>query len=571
MTALGRFLRQALHTRPSQLAWRALTSCRHRLHDLGPALSVPLLGSTDAFPRKLAPRAVFAPRVQLVECDRDAIHACILGERLRLDRSPDWRGRGQTLLTRFHLHYMEYLEALSDERFASLVLDWIERNPLRRRGSWRDAWSSYVISLRCVVWMQQLAERHNALPGSTVERIHRSLVEQLAHLASHLEWDVRGNHLIKNAKALLWASRYFEGSCAEEWCSLAERVLRRELAEQILSDGMHYERSPSYHAQVFADLVECASVARGELRAALLAHLEPMAQALVDLSHPDGMPCLFNDAGLHTSYSPDECLRAWGTVTGGRVSRRNVFALPASGYYGLRSGDALLVADCGEIAPRHLPAHGHGDVFAFEWSMGGQRFIVDPGVFQYESGPLRDEARSTRSHNTLTVGGMDQAEFSSSFRVGRRPRVSRLRYEPHACGFVLEGEHDGYRHLAGSPRHRRRFVATATSLVIEDEVLGGRGQHVQSSVLLHPSVSAVVADGRMAILRCEGVEVLVESRAHMRLESAFWSPDLGVRIATQRLVFEHADAPSRSTVRLQRLMVEDEVVSSIESAATSAA
>lgn len=554
MSAPGRLLRQVLHTQPSQLAWRALSVVRRGLHEVAPQLAIPLRRTSDLLPRALGPRTVFAPRVHLVDTATNGCYAQLLGERVRLDPAPDWSGAGRSALQRFHLHYMEYLESVSDERFVALVLDWIDRNPLTRRGAWRTAWSSYVISLRTVVWMQQLVERRASLRGSTVERIERSLVEQLAYLAAHLERDIRGNHLIKNAKALLWASRYFEGRTAQAWGSVAARVLRRELRDQILPDGMHFERSPSYHAQVFADLVECAAVAQGALRATLLAHLEPMAQVLVDLSHPDGLPCLFNDAGLHTTYSPDECLRAWGSVSGGRASRRAVFALPASGYYGVRSEDMLFVADCGEIGPKNLPAHAHGDVLSFEWSLGGRRFVVDPGVFEYEAGLLRDEARATRSHSTLTVSGLDQAEFSASFRVGRKPKVRRLRYEAHSSGFVLEGEHDGYSHLAGSPRHRRRFIASAGSLVIEDEVLGGRGQRVRSSLLLHPDVSVIVADGRLAMLRCDGIEVLVDSRSRMRVEAASWSPDLGVRIATHRLVFEHPDAPCRSTTRLQRLV-----------------
>lgn len=501
----------------------------------------------------MPPRALLAPRVALVEPLDGILHAVLAGKRVAIEVPPDWNGRGLNALQRFHLHYMEYLEAVDDERFVSLVLDWIERNPRARRGSWRSGWNSYVIALRAVVWMQQLAERGSGLRSGARARIERSLGEQLGHLASHLERDIVGNHLVKDAKALLWASRFFEGPEPRAWGALAERILLAELDEQVLEDGMHFERSPSYHAQVFVDLAECASIARGHLRARLLAKLEPMAQVVVDLSHPDGLPCLFNDSGLHTSYSPDECLRAWETVSQGRVQRRGVFALREAGYFGLRAGDSLLVADCGSIAPDHLPAHGHGDVLSFEWSIGGQRIFVDAGVAEYEPGSVRDEARSTRSHNTLSIDGCDQAEFWSSFRVGRRPRVSMLRHESHSGGFVLEGEHDGYRHLAGAPVHRRRLVATPRTLVIEDEVRGGVGQRVEARLLLHPSVTAMVGKERMAILRCGELELLVETRATMRLERAWWSPDIGVRIPTQRLVLELPPAPCRGSLRIQRL------------------
>lgn len=553
MSGAARFLRQVVHTRPAQLWHRALARARHVLHDAAPLLSRPIRAPRIECASALPPRAVFAPRVALVEPLDGVLHAVLAGKRVAIDVPPDWSGRGLSALQRFHLHYMEYLESVDDERFAAFALDWIERNPVSRRGSWRTSWSSYVIAIRAVVWMQQLAERGAGLRTGARVRIERSLGEQLAHLASNLERDIVGNHLIKDAKALLWASRYFDGHEPRAWGALAERALLDELDEQVLDDGMHYERSPSYHAQVFADLVECAAIARGALRARILAKLEPMAQVLVDLSHPDGLPCLFNDAGLHTSYSPDECLRAWETVSQGRVQRRSIFALEEAGYFGLRTGDSLLVADCGSIAPDYLPAHGHGDVLSFEWSLGGQRIFVDAGVAEYEAGQVRSEARATRSHNTLSIAGRDQAEFWSSFRMGRRPRVKVLRHESHTGGFVLEGEHDGYRHLAGAPIHRRRLVATSRTLVIEDEVRGGRGQAVEARLLLHPSVTAVVGKERLAILRCGALELLVESRATMRLERAWWSPDLGVRIPTQQLVFQMAPAPCRGTIRIQRV------------------
>ncbi len=553
MGSTGRFLRQVAHTRPSQLFHRALARARAALHDAAPALSRPLqrtrVTGTSAHP----PRAVFAPRVQLLGQRDGRTVACLLGLELPLGSTLDWRGRGRSALERFHLHYMEYVEAVDDDSFVRLALDWIERNPRARRGSWRDDWNSYVIAVRSVVWMQQLSERGRGIPPHARSRMEASLLEQLAHLASHLELDIVGNHLLKDAKALLWASRYFEGSTPRAWERIATRVLQREMEEQILADGMHYERSASYHAQVFADLVECASIARGRLRARLLGKLEPMAQVIVDLAHPDGLACLFNDAGLHTSYSPDECLRAWETVSQGRVRRRGLFSLPQAGYFGLRAGDSLLVADCGAIAPDHLPAHGHGDVLSFEWSVGGERIIVDAGVAEYEPGLARDEARATSSHNTLTLDGLDQAEFWSSFRVGRRPRVRVVRHEVHASGFVLEGEHDGYRHLAGAPIHRRRFVATPRSLVIEDEVRGGRGQRVETRLLLHPSVQARLMQGRLALLRSGDVEVSVECRGTLRLEPAFWSPDIGVRLETRQLVLELPAAPCRGTLRIQRI------------------
>ena len=83
---------------------------------------------------------------------------------------------------------------------------------------------------------------------------------QMNFLKSNLELDIGGNHLVKNIKALLWASQFFEGPEADRWRELGLKLLRKAIEEQVTPDGAHFELSPAYHVQVFADLLECYSV-----------------------------------------------------------------------------------------------------------------------------------------------------------------------------------------------------------------------------------------------------------------------------------------------------------------------
>lgn len=222
------------------------------------------------------------------------------------------------------------------------------------------------------------------------------------------------------------------------------------------------------------------------------------------------------------------------------------------GYFGARHGGSLFIADCGAIAPDHLPAHGHGDVLAFEWTVGGQRLIVDAGVFEYERGPMRDLSRSSRSHNTLTLDDRDQAEFWAAFRVGRGPRVKIERFETLGRGFVLEGSHDGYRHLRGAPIHRRRFIVGRDSLVIADSVEGGARQSVEA-LLLHPAV-CVEKVGPGAMFRIGSLAVLVETRHPLSIVDAHWWPNFGERIPTRQVVLHYPFAPCSGRFSLRRVI-----------------
>ena len=90
----------------------------------------------------------------------------------------------------------------------------------------------------------------------------------------------------------------------------------------------------------------------------------------------------------------------------------------------------LVLADCGDIAPDFLVAHGHGDMLSFECSVSGQRLIVDPGVYEYNPGEWRDRTRAALQPTIRSLWATgEQCEFFGAFRCGRRARASCLRYE----------------------------------------------------------------------------------------------------------------------------------------------
>jgi uncharacterized heparinase superfamily protein len=451
----------------------------------------------------------------------------------------DWMAPGngpENQLWRMNLHYMEYLEGVADDAFCTLVEQWIEANTLGRPGSWRDAWNSYTLSLRTVVWMQQIARRAGTLPCEFVEKASASVGGQIAFLARHLETDLGGNHLVKNIKALIWGAAFYSGSEAAEWRRRALQLLDRELARQVLPDGMHDERSASYHAQIFVDLLECRAVLGADpFGGRFDAAIDLMAQVTADLAHPDGGPVLLNDSGLTMAYPPAACMDAYAHLTGKRPQPRKIFALEYAGLFGARSPESYLVADCGRIAPDDLPAHGHGDALSFEWSVGGKRMIVDQGVYEYNAGERRQRARSAASHNTLCIDGADQADFFGAFRCGRRPDVIVRHYAVRPDGFVLEGSHDGFRHLEGAPVHVRRFEVGERRIRIVDWLEGTSTLRARIGLLLHPDVKVTVDDG-VAALACGPARTLVRSSKPMALEDAVWWPDMGQELATHRLV-----------------------------------
>ena len=536
---LGRTFVMLWHVPPRQVVRRVELNIRRRLaiklandHAPGPP---PM---ADVLPRPILP-------------ERRLLERRPNGWRLRqpwgsieLPRYIDWQLPGSDAITvswRINLHFMEFLEAVDDPAFVAIVSDWIDKNPLHAKDAWRCAWWSYNLAIRVVVWMQQIAARRHRLPDAFVAEAVASLAQQLRFLERHLETDLRGNHLMRNLKALLWAGSFFTGPEADRWWRKGETLLESELAWQILDDGCHYERSPSYHCQVLGDLLEIASLRgtgrrlAGPLEAKLLSALDRMAAAAVRLTHPDGGVALFNDGGLGMAYRTAELLRAHAEA--GRPAPaldHGAFALPAGGFYGLRGADEQLIVDCGAIGPDELIGHGHGDILSFEWSVGGRRIIVDQGTFQYHAGPRRSQSRGTASHNTLVVDDTEQCDFYGAHRCGRRARPIVLGYEGTADRLVFEGAHDGFDRLPGRPRHVRRFEATPGRLRITDRIESASSHAGKTGLLLHPECRVSLTDNTATITNGP-VVVRLSSSVPLTAEPAEWFPNLYTRQPTTRL------------------------------------
>jgi len=497
------------------------------------------------------PKPLMPPRLGSAVVNDDRIALTLLSKTQTLQRPISWHNPNQereTQLWWMTLNYMEYLEEISDDVFASLVESWFTSARPFARGYWQDTFNSYTVSIRTVVWMQQLASRPG-LPQSLRQRMAESIAAQLNFLERNLETDLGGNHLVKNIKALILGSTYLCGTAPRRWHELGLKLLAAELPRQILKDGVHFERSLSYHNQVFVDVLEIRHVLGTDpLGGQLDRTLAGMAQVIADLAHGDGRPPQFSDAGLHMSYSSADCLDAYERVFARRPSRRATFALADAGYFGLGLDESLFVVDCGLIGPDDLPGHGHGDILSFEWSVRGKRLIVDQGVYEYVAGDRRANARSSRTHNTLSIAGYEQADFFGDFRVGRRPRPEVLRFNATEEGFVMEGRHNGYAPLT----HVRRFEVTANDVTVIDRVEGALASDVAVGLLLHPDAnpSASGADIRIAFGDCS---VMLRASVPFAIEPAVWWPDLGNEVPTTRLV---AHWPSGVTTASFTLLVE---------------
>jgi uncharacterized heparinase superfamily protein len=479
-----------------------------------------------------------------------------LNEEHEINSARDWNNTSWPRLWLYNLHYFDDLNARDHIRrgdwHRQLTERWIADNPPTRG----LGWDSYPISLRIVNWIKWLLAGNPPAKGMI-----QSLAVQARHLSRRLEFHLLGNHLIANAKALIFAGCFFEGSEAERWLEKGRRIVARQLKEQILADGGHFERSPMYHSLILEDLLDLINLTRafddtthGNQRCTENEWAEcakGMRSWLKIMAHPDGEIALFNDAAFDIAPTPaalEEYARHLGLDVA-ETGFRELTHLRESGYLRLQLGPAVAFVDAAPIGPDYLPAHSHADTLSFELSLFDKRIVVDSGTSCYENNADRHYQRGTAAHNTVRIDRRDSSEVWGAFRVARRARPCDVSTSRTEKGTWVSARHDGYDYLPGKPRHCREWLLDEQSLQITDSIEGSGAHRIELFCHLHPDVVVQKLSARKVrlVLKANPIADLeLEEDLALEVADSVYHPEFGLSIPNKKLIASaEIDLPAR--------------------------
>lgn len=456
-----------------------------------------------------------------------------------------WSPSGASRLWAYQLHYFRWVWELPPARAFELFLDWLSAHPpLAAPG-----WEPYPLSMRIREWVEWLLA-HPDLPADDHARLVASLAHQVRALEAQLEYHLLGNHLLENAVTLCWAGLSLQGPSASRWRDRGLRLLQEQLAEQVLADGTHDERSPMYQALLAEGLLRLARVASGV--GALGGPQAPEAQRIADLAlgarrrlvaslqkltHNDGQIALFNDSAFGEAPTYADLVKRFPEAAPQAPLKEGVWALPAAGYFGLRRGGVYLAFDAGAIGPDHQPGHGHAGALSFELSHRGRRLVTDTGVLTYEPGAARASDRGTAAHNTIEVDGRDQSELWAAFRCGRRIGPVSGTAGSEGGTPILRGSYVGpgaWRH----PVHHSRTCLFEDGRLSFDDQLAVRGAHTAVARLhVGPGLGIVQRQGCVEVT--DGGTPLLEVRGEgfgWQVDESPYHPEFGREILRPCLV-----------------------------------
>lgn len=382
---------------------------------------------------------------------------CFLNKVKKFDGNIDWNFLEYGKLWCYNLEYFDFLrqDDISSEQKNEIINDFYNFSLKNQR-----ILEPYPISLRAINIIKFIISDRQKN-----ERILNFLEQELSFLHKNYEIHLLGNHLLENAFSLFLAGVFFNKS---KWHSKAKSILKKELDEQVLSDGAHFELSVMYHKIIFFRLLELIEwYGQYEDRddsfydfcrnKAII-----MRSWLENIRFSDGSIPLFNDAAEKIAYDSNVLINYADKLGVESIE----LSLGISGYRSFINNRYEIKVDFAEIGASYQPGHSHSDALSFILYENGSPLFTEQGTSTYQIGERRNLERSTQAHNTVEVNGCNQSQVWGGFRVGSRARIKII----NDSDSMLEASHDGYKSIGVI--HKRKFIFNSNIVEIEDEITG---------------------------------------------------------------------------------------------------
>lgn len=408
-----------------------------------------------------------------------------------------------------------------------LALSWLASNPIENPAS-PLAWYDMAVGLRAyrLAYILEAGREAGVLSAEEDAKLWKSLEEHAEWLAQDENIIFHNNHgyyQIAGQMAMARRFRHTSQAMDDAWRQANER-LKRMLAQQFTSEGVHREHSPDYHRMVFdtlKTLLDTGLVADPETLD-LAARIE---EALSWFVYPNRHQVNFGDSNYRDLRRfPRVAEKKWLTprmrywVSGGLTGeppKQSTAYFPESGYWVTR---ACPRQDCDSDqwsylalnGAFHSRTHKHADHLSFVWYEKGVPILVDAGRYGYlgktkegdplwkkgywYSDPWRVYCESTAAHNVVALDGEDYPRkgvkpFGSA--LGRHGETENgVRYVEAEC-----------RSMPGVRQARMLFYLPGAWLVVLDWFHDNRGLPHDALQWFHlaPELEAEAADSQFRI------------------------------------------------------------------------
>ena len=361
-----------------------------------------------------------------------------------------------------HQHLVVLAQAFvltNERRFLAEIEDelesWAVQNPFVRSINWASA---LELAFRSLSWLWVLHLAGPDLSESIRNRLGSWLIQHATVVEHNLSTYFAPNTHILGEGVALHAIGLAVRS--ERWRLGGLRIVDREVARQVQSDGFHFEQSSYYHLYALDMLLFHYLLAgRPDGYAQTLKRMARCLSTLLDSSgtfpligdddggrffYPYGERRGFARASLATCaalFPAEEFQARSQDLAQQAIWWFGEAAIPdhegddqcehfsSCGLTVFRRAGAHLTFDCGPFSTGSA-GHSHADTLALTLRRQGRDVLIDPGTYTYVADPAeRNWFRGTASHSTISIDERDQADPVKPFRWEHKPTVRRLETE----------------------------------------------------------------------------------------------------------------------------------------------
>ena len=461
------------------------------------------------------------------------------------------------------------------EDFHRLIDNWIEENPIHVGVNWAMPMEVGIRGFWLMMGGAFFGDE-SEISHSWWLRYYSLLFGHGRYLAHNLEYFPNlTNHYIANCFGLVVLGALFiETTEGKSWFDEGKKRMSRELHRQVTPDGVHYERSISYHALVLemyliAQLVaERAGSGFGSDEKEIIGKMVNFTRSYLPPLNADVPQLGDSDDGVILRLTSDQ--RLYNHTPLWNFGRELLWPIKedappsllfplliseerpmssndqhiSGGFATLRNSRWHLFADVGPIG-----LHGNNDTLSFTLhTSDGRAWFIDPGTGCYtRDESLRNSLRSTAAHNTPVVDGEEIARFSGLWRVESDRMETKFISSnlDEASGeegdpLVMAGEHRAYESLpTGGIRVERKWKVEGNQLEISDRLTGSGKHRVTTGFALPPDICVREREEGMLELSSCGKRgeggILFSCNYPMTVREGEFSPSYGIVLPTTRI------------------------------------
>ena len=393
----------------------------------------------------------------------------------------------------YNLNYFDFLNQINNnfQLEKDIIFEWFDRN----YKSENIVWDPYPVSMRLVNLIKWFSKNFNKFDKKTKIYFLKLIKQHDLYLRRNIEFHLDGNHLLENYISLLISSIFCN---KEDLLESDFNNLNNEIKNQFLVDNFHYERSIMYHNILVEKLLNIIAIGQNKKRSSkfdnklinLYNSISKMLIVTNNFLYPTYSYPSFNDVVRYGDNRVIDIIKYSQNLKFNSIKKHKNINFEASGYLKFELKNSIFIYDYGDIAPKHIPGHGHCDCFSFEFFHNNIPIIVNTGTSTYEYGDRRFKERSTSAHNTISFGGNEQDEIWSRFRVARQHTIEYFKLDSFTKNKLLfSGSLSNYNNQY---KHKRNVSIENNILTVTDKVESFDKKSLPSLNLhFHPNVKIV--------------------------------------------------------------------------------